>query len=339
MDRFGDKFRSVRELKGLTLEQLALETQIDAHHLLALEGSQFDELPDDDVVRGYLRACARLLDVDGEMMIQDFQRDCGSPAAPPSGGFEIVVEATPTVEEPRAVPRPRVEPLPIATATPTPAAQQSSRLSLLWIALAILGVGAAVAWWIATREPTRPDQATAPAEPTSQAVMPPLETLQPAPQPAPQPRAAAPLPQPKPEAALVPVAEPAPRPVQAAPQPAAAAPATTTAAPATRLTIDEYGVGTGVEGRQLVGATQRFHEGTRAWFWTWVRGGEPGDRIEHVWMHDGVESARVPLRIGGSSWRTHSNKQFGPGMDGNWTVEARNAAGDVLARAEFSVVP
>ena len=82
----------------------------------------------------------------------------------------------------------------------------------------------------------------------------------------------------------------------------------------------------------------RFHEGKQVSFWTRIEGGVPGDRIVHVWSHQGNEIARVPLRVGGSPWRTHSTKTLREGSTGNWSVEARDAAGVVLARHAFTCV-
>ncbi len=132
-------------------------------------------------------------------------------------------------------------------------------------------------------------------------------------------------------AALVPSTSP--RTTPAEPRPA---PAIRVAIPATGPGVPEYGVGTGVRNRELVGRSDRFAAGTQAWFWTRVEGGKPGDRIHHVWLHEGVEAARITLSIGGSRWRTQSAKTLRSA--GAWAVEARDAAGRVLARTEFDCV-
>jgi hypothetical protein len=134
----------------------------------------------------------------------------------------------------------------------------------------------------------------------------------------------------------VPVAAPEVRPTaSASEQPSK--PSIPTALETSALSISDYGVGTSVEGRQLVGRGDRFTEGTQVWFWTQVESGNRGDGIEHVWIRDGVETLRIPLRIGGASWRTYSAKTLRTA--GNWAVEARDDAGRVLARSEFACVP
>jgi hypothetical protein len=126
----------------------------------------------------------------------------------------------------------------------------------------------------------------------------------------------------------------------AAPSPEPAVQDEITTVPArTALGIQEYGVGTAVADRQLVGESDRFREGEQVWFWTRVTGGVSGETIDHVWIREGVESARVSLTLGGPQWRTQSAKKLWPGSAGDWTVEARDEQGEVLARRRFVCVP
>ena len=70
-----------------------------------------------------------------------------------------------------------------------------------------------------------------------------------------------------------------------------------------------------------------------------MQGGGAGDTITHVWLHQGIETRRIPLKIGGQRWRTHSVKTLHAGSAGEWAVEARDADERVLARSEFAAVP
>jgi hypothetical protein len=101
------------------------------------------------------------------------------------------------------------------------------------------------------------------------------------------------------------------------------------------LIVREHGVGTGVVDRALVGEGNRFVEGEQVWFWTRVSGGAEGETIRHVWFHEGRETARIPLTLGGPHWRTQSRKILTIGMTGRWAVEAQDEAGRVIARSEF----
>ncbi len=102
-----------------------------------------------------------------------------------------------------------------------------------------------------------------------------------------------------------------------------------------KLAIPESGVGSGVEQRTLVGVSDSFRVGDQVWFLTRVTGGSDGDRIRHVWLQDGEEKLSVGLTLGGSHWRTWTRKTMHPGSAGTWTVEARDAAGNVLATTGF----
>jgi hypothetical protein len=94
-------------------------------------------------------------------------------------------------------------------------------------------------------------------------------------------------------------------------------------------------VGTGVENHRLVGAAEEFREGREVVFLTRVVGGDPGDVIYHLWLHEGRGVARIPLTIGGDAWRTFSRRPLPPGARGLWTVEARGLDGRLLARRQF----
>ena len=105
------------------------------------------------------------------------------------------------------------------------------------------------------------------------------------------------------------------------------------------LSVPDFGVGTGVVDRRLVGGGVRFPEGDQVSFLTRVLGGQAGDTIAHVWLYEGRAVQTVRLRVRGPHWRTYSRKTLFVGMAGSWAVEARDASGRVLARQEFSCVP
>jgi transcriptional regulator with XRE-family HTH domain len=141
-----------------------------------------------------------------------------------------------------------------------------------------------------------------------------------------------------------PIAPPAPaareRPVLPAPmEPETEPPGRPTSVdePAERppFAVSGYGVGTGVVDHQLVGRGDQFVEGTQVWFWTRVVGGESGEVVRHIWMHDGQIAMASELPIGGPHWRTYSHLTLPPGGVGSWSVEARTSGGRTLARQEF----
>ncbi|UCF41274.1 MAG: DUF2914 domain-containing protein [Gemmatimonadota bacterium] len=74
----------------------------------------------------------------------------------------------------------------------------------------------------------------------------------------------------------------------------------------------------------------------RLFCWMRVQGAEAGTVLEHVWKFAGYEWV-VPLQIGGTHWRTFSNKVIVPEWKGEWTIEIRDATGTVLETLTFTV--
>lgn len=69
--------------------------------------------------------------------------------------------------------------------------------------------------------------------------------------------------------------------------------------------------------------------------WSLVTGAE-GTSIQHVWIHDGMEFP-VTLQIGGSPWRTWTTKTIPPEWAGEWQVQIRDAAGNLMDELSFTV--
>jgi hypothetical protein len=179
------------------------------------------------------------------------------------------------------------------------------------LALAVAGGLGAAAWTFLGEEPEATIAAAPPVRPIERAPVPRAE-------PVPVPREGAPAPAP---------VEPAARPAEPVAVPVSV--------PASGLAVPDHGVGRAVAGNELRGRSDRFEPGDRVWFWTRVVGGASGDRIQHVWMRDGLAVETVELRVGGSHWRTYSAMHMSATDAGNWTVEARGADGRVLARGAF----
>lgn len=66
----GRFLRGVRELRGLSIDELARQTRISARYLEALEENGYDRLPAGTFVRGYVKTLARLLQLD-ENVVSD----------------------------------------------------------------------------------------------------------------------------------------------------------------------------------------------------------------------------------------------------------------------------
>jgi len=70
----GERLVAAREAKGLTLEVVANKLRLSAATLQALESNRYEDLPEPIFVRGYLRAYARLLEIDQKVLVAEYNR-------------------------------------------------------------------------------------------------------------------------------------------------------------------------------------------------------------------------------------------------------------------------
>lgn len=69
---FGEHLKRERELRGVTLEEVAAATRISPRFLEALENEQWDRLPGGAFNRGFIRSVARYLGLDEENMVAEY---------------------------------------------------------------------------------------------------------------------------------------------------------------------------------------------------------------------------------------------------------------------------
>jgi cytoskeleton protein RodZ len=69
---FGEKLRREREMRGITLEEIAAATKIGSRSLRALETEDFAQLPGGIFNKGFVRSYARYLGIDTEQAVADF---------------------------------------------------------------------------------------------------------------------------------------------------------------------------------------------------------------------------------------------------------------------------
>ena len=104
------------------------------------------------------------------------------------------------------------------------------------------------------------------------------------------------------------------------------------------LTVPESSVATMVVQRMPSGTAMTFPASVeRLYAWTRIQGAEGETTVHHVWIQGDVERADIELRIGGSPWRTWSNKAIMPEWTGDWRVEVRDSRGNVLETIRFTV--
>jgi cytoskeleton protein RodZ len=95
---FGDKLRREREMRGVTLEEIAESTKIGTRSLRALEQEDFEKLPGGIFNKGFVRAYSRFLGLDEEQTVADFDLAWSEHESARGPGQELVVDEKPEPE-------------------------------------------------------------------------------------------------------------------------------------------------------------------------------------------------------------------------------------------------
>jgi len=113
MSTFGETLKRERELRKISLREVSEATKIGLRYLEALEANRFDRLPGGLFNKGFIRAYAKFIGLDGEAMVNAYLFDLNSQQNPPAprpryAGFSIEETAPPVppAEERRNPPAP-----------------------------------------------------------------------------------------------------------------------------------------------------------------------------------------------------------------------------------------
>lgn len=93
----GETLRKVRESKSLALNDVAVQLNLTAQALRNLEAGAFEQLPGHTFARGYVRAYAKLMGMDGDRLVLEFDQFTGTDASGSS------VSSLARIEEPARV--------------------------------------------------------------------------------------------------------------------------------------------------------------------------------------------------------------------------------------------
>ena len=77
MTSFGERLRREREMRGVSLDEIAEATKIGTRLLRALEEEQFELLPGGIFNKGFVRAYAKYLGIDEEQAVADYLQAAG----------------------------------------------------------------------------------------------------------------------------------------------------------------------------------------------------------------------------------------------------------------------
>jgi hypothetical protein len=172
MFEIGNTLREARLRRGLDILDCEAETKIRAKYLRAMEEEQFDLMPSPTYVRGFLKSYAEFLDLDGQLVLDEYESRFG--------------EYDPPHEYPARTPRPAPEARYEGRRPPRrPGPSQRrhrrrrrSELQLLWLAIGGVMAVALLIWLgvgesdspapLADVPAATPDPAAAPAAPAAE---------------------------------------------------------------------------------------------------------------------------------------------------------------------------
>jgi len=72
IEDFGAYLKSERELRGVTIDEVASKTKIHARYLHALESNQFEKLPGEVFVNGFIRSMAKVIGADENELLSAY---------------------------------------------------------------------------------------------------------------------------------------------------------------------------------------------------------------------------------------------------------------------------
>src|SRR6266566_7880998 len=84
MFELGSSLRDTRVRRGIELAQVAAETRIRTRYLQALEDERFELLPGSAYAKGFLRAYADYLGLDGQLFVDEYNARFNADGAPPA---------------------------------------------------------------------------------------------------------------------------------------------------------------------------------------------------------------------------------------------------------------
>jgi cytoskeleton protein RodZ len=157
MASFGERIKRERELRGVSLEEIAESTKIGKRNLEALETEDFDKLPGGIFNKGFVRAYAKYLGLDEDQAVTDFLAAENAAAT----GIRLAVDPVPATEsngsngdggkksrKERSMELEAIAARREAEAKRNPPLNPSNLGNRVWLVIAVAClVGGSFAWW------------------------------------------------------------------------------------------------------------------------------------------------------------------------------------------------
>jgi cytoskeleton protein RodZ len=97
---FGDHLKREREMRGISLEEIASATRIGTRFLEAMENEQWSQLPGGVFNRGFVRSVAHHLGLDEEALLAEYTLATGDAPASTGSSFRNAVTRNTSVRNP-----------------------------------------------------------------------------------------------------------------------------------------------------------------------------------------------------------------------------------------------
>src|SRR5207237_9139756 len=99
MFEIGNSLREARVRQGLDYPQIELATKIRAKYIRALEDEQFELLPAETYIKGFLRSYAEFLGLDGQLYVDEYN------SRHVVDGFDDMPQRRPRIGQQRSIER------------------------------------------------------------------------------------------------------------------------------------------------------------------------------------------------------------------------------------------
>jgi cytoskeletal protein RodZ len=100
MESIGQRFKTAREKKRVSLSQAALKTHIKVQHLEAMERGDFSKMPAPIYARGFIRTYAGFLGIDPIPLVKEYDAGLGGATRPPAPPISSKIIKTAPGEQP-----------------------------------------------------------------------------------------------------------------------------------------------------------------------------------------------------------------------------------------------
>jgi hypothetical protein len=104
------------------------------------------------------------------------------------------------------------------------------------------------------------------------------------------------------------------------------------------IEVEKIAICTSIENRQPIGTDSVFTADVgKLYCYTKLKSQTDTSEVSHVWFYQDKEMTKVDLTMKARTWRTWSAKTIVPEWKGDWRVEVRDPADNVISSISFKL--